>query len=404
VACARPRAPARPALELSDIVRAHGEAYRHKHVLTAEQHAVLRAIERCRTAELGGHLDVCSTCGYSEPSYNSCRNRHCPKCQALAQAKWIQGRMERVLPIHYFHVVFTLPSQLRELARRSPRVVFAMLMSSAAATLMELGRDPKRLGAELGITMVLHTWARDLSFHPHVHCIVTGGGLSLDGDRWVAARRKYLFPVRVMGALFRGKFLAALTAAHARGELAPPSGNEPVDPEAFERLCDRLYRSRWVVYAKRPFGGAEQVIRYLGRYTHRVGLSNDRLVSMDDDGITFRTKNGKGVTLPPEKFLSRFLQHVLPNGFIKIRHYGLLATGNAKKKLELARAHLEATSPARPLQGVLIPAPANDIGAAARLLLELTDIDLRICPVCHCRTLVRQPLPAPMIRAPPAAA
>jgi hypothetical protein len=399
------RSPARPALELSDIVRAHGQAYRQRHVLTPEQHAVLSAIERCRTAALGGHLDVCAACGYSEPSYNSCRNRHCPKCQALAQARWIEGRMQRVLPTHYFHVVFTLPAELRPLAAHNRRRIFDLLFAAASATLLELGRDPERLGAELGITMVLHTWARDLQFHPHVHAIVTGGGLSLDGTRWVHAPPDFLFPVQVMGALFRGKFLAALDAAYARGELTLPEEGGPTDPEAWDRLRDRLYRLPWVVYAKRPFGGPEQVIRYLGRYPHRVGISNQRLVRMDDDGITFRTKEGKTVTLLPEPFLARFLQHVLPDGFVKIRHYGLMASSHATTKLELARERLAPVTAARLCRAAEPPGTGDDDrGSFVLVLLRLTGIDVRLCPACHQPTMVRQPLPGPPSRAPPVAA
>lgn len=399
------RSPARPALELADIVRAHGEAYRQRHVLWPEQYAVLRAIERCRTAALGGHLCVCAACGYSEASYNSCRNRHCPKCQALAQARWIEGRLQRVLPTHYFHVVFTLPAELRPVAMYNRRRIFDLLFAAASATLLELGRDPGRLCAELGITMVLHTWARDLTFHPHVHAIVTGGGLSLDGTRWARARRDYLFPVQVMGALFRGKFLAAFEAARARGELTLPAHGAGGEPEAWDRLRDRLYRTRWVVYAKRPFGGSKQVIRYLGRYTHRVGLSNQRLVRMDEDGITFRTKAGKSVTLLPEEFLARFLQHVLPDGFVKIRHYGLMASGHATTKLEIARKCLAPVAKERSCSAPDAP-PTGDDGRACfdLLLFRLTGIDVRLCPACQQPTMVRTPLPLPPSRAPPLAA
>ncbi len=287
-ACALTRTRVAPRLEFADIVRAHGEAFARGRVLRPEQRAALRAIAQCRTAVLGGHLDVCTACGLERPSYNSCRNRHCPKCQSLAQARWVDSRLERILPIHYFHVVFTLPAELRALAKRSREAVFDMLFASASATLLALARDPKRLGAELGVTMVLHTWTRELLFHPHVHAIVTGGGLSDDGTRFVRARRRFLFPVRVMGALFRGKMLAALERAHAHGQI--DLGN--IDIRA-------LHRKPWVVYAKRPFGGPDQVIRYLGRYTHRVGISNQRLVSWDDRGVTFRTKDGKSVTVSP---------------------------------------------------------------------------------------------------------
>jgi hypothetical protein len=316
----------------------------------------------------------------------------------MAQAKWIEGRMARVLPIHYFHVVFTLPAELRPLAARNRRRVFDMLFAAASATLLELGRDPARLGAELGITLVLHTWARDLTFHPHVHAIVTGGGLSPDGARWLPARRRYLFPVEVMGALFRGKLLAALDTAIARGEVEMPGG-EAADPEAWDHLRDRLHRMRWNVYAKRPFGGAEQVIRYLGRYTHRVGISNHRLVTMDERGITFRTKEGKTVTLSPDAFLGRFLQHVLPNGFVKIRHFGLMAASHATTRLEVARALLvdgacPAAAPPRP-RTEDDEALVDALGSPA---------DLGRCPVCGANAVVRQPLPEFHARAPPEAA
>lgn len=321
----------------------------------------------------------------------------------MAQAQWTEGRVERVLPVPYFHVVFTLPVELRAVAMCNRRAVFDLLFASASATLLELGRDPNQLGAQLGITMVLHTWARDLRFHPHVHCIVAGGGLSLDGSRWIRSRRDYLFPVRVMGNLFRGKFLAGLCSAQARGEIRLPARSD--DPEAFARVRNRLYRTAWVVYAKRPFGGPEQVIRYLGRYTHRVGISNQRLVSMTDDGVTFRTKAGKSVTLSPLAFLDRFVQHVLPAGFVKIRHYGLVAAANAKTKLERARGLIEATNSLareRAPRATAVADPPRDDWRSR--LLALTGIDLHVCPNCRLPTLVRRPLPLPMGRAPPAAA
>jgi hypothetical protein len=382
----------------------HGEAFRRAHPITTEQAAVLRAIERCRTADLGGHLDVCTACGYERPAYNSCRNRHCPKCQSIPQAEWTEGRLARVLPVHYFHVVFTLPAQLRAIAMCNRRAVFDLLFASASATLLDLGRDPKRLGAQLGITMVLHTWARDLQFHPHVHCVVTGGGLSPDGARWIRARRDYLFALRVMGALFRGKFLASLCAAHARGEIRIPATDDEANPDAFARLRDKLYGTDWIVYAKRPFGGPQQVVRYLGRYTHRVGISNQRLVAMTDDAVTFRTKAGKSITLSPSAFLGRFIQHVLPAGFVKIRHYGLVAAANATTKLETARALLQ---PPKPPDTVPTPVPILDGDPRAdwrMRLLTLTGIDLHVCPTCRLKTIVQRPLPIPVGRAPPEAA
>lgn len=383
--CAPSRTRASPSLELADIVRAHGEAFAKTRVLRPEERAALRAIEQCRTAALGGHLDVCTACGDERPSYNSCRNRHCPKCQSLAQARWIARRLERILPIHYFHLVFTLPAELRLVTMRSREAVFDMLFASASETLLALARDPKRLGAELGVTMVLHTWTRELLFHPHVHAIVTGGGLSADGARWIRARRHFLFPVRVMGALFRGKMLAALERAHARGLI----NLDGIDLQA-------LRRKSWIVYAKRPFGGSEQVIRYLGLYTHRVGISNQRLVAMDERGVTFRTKDGKSVTVPPVDMLARFVQHVLPPRFVKIRHFGLHSASHAKTRLELARQRLEPGAPSRSLRNHELDAP--------ELLLHLTGIDLRLCPVCNEPALVRTSLPEVRCRAPPRAA
>ncbi len=382
----------RPSVELADIVRLHGEALRRTRALTPEQHAALRAIERCRTEALGGHLDVCQKCGHERPSYNSCRNRHCPKCQALAQARWIAARSARLLPVPYFHVVFTLPAELRAVAKLNRRLVFDAIFAAASRTLIELGLDPKRLGALLGVTAVLHTWTRDLRFHPHVHCIVTGGGWSAAEQRWRSARANYLLPVRVLGALFRGKLLAALGAAHYAGRLRLPDRDG--DPEAFDRLCVALRRKSFVVYAKRPFGGAEQVLRYLGRYTHRVGISNHRLVALDERGVTFRTKHGKTVTLEPLAFLDRFVEHVLPARFVKIRHCGLLAPSSVGSLLAAARSALG------PLRSDTAPPETDDDDDDWRhLLAELTGIDPTVCSACGARAVVRQPLPT--ARAPP---
>ena len=380
-------APGRPRLEVADIVRAHGEAYLRRHPVTADPRKVLRDIASCRTAALGGHVDVCADCGLEQPSYNSCRNRHCPKCQGLSQARWITGRMARILPTHYFHVVFTLPAELRGLALRNREVVFDLLFRCASQTLLTLGRDPKRLGAELGVTAVLHTWRRDLSFHPHLHCIVTGGGLSLDGARWVHGRRGFLFPVRVLGKLFRGKLLSALRQAYDAGELdLTGCASELADPAVFAAKLDALYRKPWVVYAKRPFGGAEQVVAYLGRYTHRVGLSNHRLLHMDERGVCFRTRGDKTVTLPAEEFLRRFLLHVLPKGFVKIRHYGLVSASHATTTLEVARERLAVAA------GTAVPATAGARRTPRdwrELLAALTGVDLSVCPRCRGRMVRR---------------
>jgi len=386
----------RRGLELADIVRAHGDSFCCAHSLTCAQAAALRDIERCRTAALGGHLEACDACGYEHPVYNSCRNRHCPKCQCLAAEKWIAARQARVLPTRHFHVVFTVPAELHALARYRPTLVFDLLFAASAATLQELARDERHLGAELGVTSVLHTWTRDLRFHPHVHCIVTGGGLSLDGARWVRSRKDYLFPVKVLGALYRGKLLDGLRRAHARGDFAGFDDFE--DPEGFDRLMAKLVKKSWIVYAKKTFRHAEHVFEYLGRYTHRVGIANSRLVSLVDGQVTFRTKDGKTVTLPANDFLARFVAHVLPRGFVKIRHYGLLAAGNVNHKLARARELLTAKA-APTATAAAAPALAS---TWADQLDELTGRDVRRCPRCGA-PLRSRPLPErpELARAPP---
>jgi len=381
---------ARPRLEVADIFRAHGEAYWRSHALSRGQSRVLRDIELCRTMALGGHRDVCDTCGYEVPAYNSCRNRHCPKCQALAQARWIDERKARILPTQYFHVVFTLPAELRPLALRNREIAFNLIFAAAAETLLDLARDPKRLGARLGFTAVLHTWSRKLTFHPHVHCIVTGGGLAADGSAWIPARcrGRYLFPQHVLGDLFRGKFLAGLRRLRDDGRLCFDGCCADRAPTpAFNRLLDTMYRTDWVVYAKRPFAGAEHVYEYLGRYTHRTGISNHRLRSFDDRGVTFATKDGKSITVAPDEFIRRFLLHVLPDRFVKIRHYGLLAPSNATTALERARQLLlEQTSVPRLSPPPTVPKDWRE------LLLDLTGHDISRCPRCAVGKMIRHPL------------
>lgn len=398
----RGRAQQRPRLEVADIVRAHGEAFERAHALTPEQQAVLRAIARCRTAELGGHVDVCAACGHAEgQSYNSCRNRHCPKCQSLAQFRWVEQRLERMPPTHAFHVVFTLPRELRRLALANRTLVFDLLFACAAAALLELGADPRHLGALLGVTSVLHTWTRDLRFHPHVHCIVPGGGLSPDGQRWIETRPDFLLPVRALGKTFRGKMLDALRDAYDRGALQLTGPAAPLaDRARFDALCRKLRHKRWVVYCKPPFGDRDQVFRYLGRYTHRVGLSNDRLVSLDERGVTFRTREQATVTLSPDEFLRRFVLHVLPRGFVKIRHHGLFAPGNVHTRLAAAHALLAARSaaPAAAAERAIPPSPRD----FRELLLALTGIELRRCSRCGAMAVARLPLDPPPPRHPEA--
>ena len=373
-------------LDIATIVRAHGATVRRQQALSREQRQAMRSIAVCRTPALGGHVDVCSGCGFERPAYHSCRNRHCPKCQSLAQARWIDQRMRRVVDVDYFHVVFTLPAALRPLALAHRRQVFALLMRAAAQTLLTLGRDPKRLGAELGITAVLHTWTRELEFHPHVHCIVTAGGLTADHRRWRPARQRHLFPVKVLGALFRGKVLAALQQSLARGELSSP------DPVATRRSLGALHQTPWHVYVKRPFGGAKRLFQYLGRYTHRVGLSNQRLVSVTGDAVTFRTKDGRTLTLPPEEFLRRLLLHVLPAGFVKIRHSGLFASRQVSTALPIVQRLLADRPP--------IAEPESPSSWTV-LFQRLTGIDLSRCPRCERSTLDRRVLSPYAGRPPP---
>lgn len=372
-----------PRLEVADIFRTHGDAYRRSHVLSPEQARAMHAIETCRTAPLGGHLDVCASCGFERPAYNSCRNRHCPKCQSLTQALWVDRRMERILPVPYFHVVFTLPAELRSLVLHNRALLFDLLFQSVAATLLELGADPRWLGALLGFTAVLHTWTRALEFHPHLHCIVTGGGRDADGCwRPVRGGARFFIRVEVMAALFRGKFLAGLRALY-RAEKLRFGGRCAglAQDDVFAAWIDRLYGREWVVYAKRPFAGPEQVFRYLGLYTHRVGISNHRLQAMDEAGVRFGTKDGKSVTLPADAFIGRFLQHVLPPHFVKIRHYGLLASANLER-LQNLQCDLAVEAP-----------PPGDSAAPTdewpERLLALTGLDLRLCPRCGGEMLPR---------------
>ncbi len=329
----------RPLLEVADVIRSHGEAFLQKYGghLTATQKKALRDLAQCRTAALGGHLERCLDCGHARPAYNSCRNRHCPKCQALSRARWLERESGYLLPVEYHHVVFTLPAELAELATTNASALYNLLMQSAAETLREVAANPQRLGAQVGVLMVLHTWGQNLHHHPHVHCVVTGGGLSCNvrgeidaSPRWVSCRPGFFLPVRVLSRVYRGKFLAGLRALAAQGKVTLPD-------------LGPLYAKDWVVYAKPPFGGPEQVLKYLARYTHRVAISNHRLVKLADGRVTFRyhdyadSRKEKLLTLSAEEFLRRFVQHVLPKGFMKIRHYGLLASRQREARLRQAR-------------------------------------------------------------------
>ena len=384
------------------IARAHGAAFQRQHALSEAQRKVLRAISACRTSVLGGRVEVCLSCGEEKVVFHSCRDRHCPNCQALSQARWIEGRLRRLLPVGYFHVVFTVPDDLLAgLAMRSPTLFFDALFAAASQTLLTLGDDERRLGAQLGLTAVLHTWTRDLRFHPHVHCIVTGGGLTRDDVRWKSTKQDYLFPVSVLSKLFRGKLVAALEEAFRGGRLET-RGVEGFgvghDEIAWRRLKRRLFKTKWVSYAKPPFAGPESVYRYLGRYTHRVGLSNQRLVSATDEAVTFRTRGDQTATLHPHEFLRRFLLHVLPSGYVKLRHYGLLAPGNVNTRLVAARTALEVGSPAADPAREPEPLPPRATSSDWRaLLIRLTGIDPTRCSKCG-GPLESRPLPRPLPR------
>ena len=369
------------------IARAHGDAFQTQHALNEAQRKVLRAISTCRTSVLGGRIDVCADCGDSKTVFHSCRNRHCPACQSLTQARWVEGRMARLLNTDYFHVVFTVPDELLNgIAMRNREVFFDALFAAGSQTLLTLGADERRLGAQLGLTAVLHTWTRDLRFHPHLHCIVTGGGLTHDEAKWKATKRDYLFPVSVISKLFRGKMVAALDTAYREGRLdlrgVAGFAGDGTDDVAWRRLRRRLFRIKWVSYAKPPFAGPESVYQYLGRYTHRVGLSNHRLVSATNDAVTFRTWGDETATLHPHEFLRRFLLHVLPSGFVKLRHYGLLAPGNVNTRLATARTLLEHW-PAAP---TITAKPSSSTPAQVEqwqsLLRRLTGLDVSRCAKC----------------------
>jgi hypothetical protein len=377
----------RSALEVADIFRQHGSDFRHTHPLLPEQRRVMRAIEQCRTAALGGHVDECDSCAHQRISYNSCRNRHCPKCQSLAKARWLEARLADLLPVEYFHVVFTLPEQLASLALQNQRVVYNILFATAAQTLRIIAADPKHLGAEVGFLAVLHTWGQTLRHHPHLHCVVPGGGLSAAGDRWVSCRKGFFLPVNVLARLFRRLFLEALTRAFEHGKLTFHGHCDYLaEPLAFKRLLAMLRAREWWVYAKPPFGGPEQVLAYLGRYTHRVAISNHRLLALQDGNVTFSWKDyargnqQRSMTLKTDEFIRRFLLHVLPRGFQRIRQFGFLANRRRRYKLPLCRTLLgAAASPT-----ITNPPLPRDYQS---LYQTVTGQSLKQCPACRAGTM-----------------
>ena len=360
---------ARP--ELADVFRQYGESYQRTHRILACEQKVMRAVSVCRTQELGGHLDRCDACGFERPAYNSCRNRHCPKCQSLAKATWLEKQTSELLPVGYFHLVFTLPHEFNRLILAHKKIGLSLLFKAVSETLLEFGQT--RLKGTLGIIAVLHTWDQTLKDHFHLHCLVPAGALSFDHSRWIAARKNFLFPVKALSLVFRAKFLALLQHNIARGKIDFPS-----------EAINELRQKNWVVYAKKPFGSPHTVLDYLGRYTHRVALSNDRILQVEDGQVTLSyldRKDGdlkKTMTLEAQEFIRRFLLHVLPAGFMRIRHFGFLANRSKKHALARCRTLLD-LDPALPQSAIL---------SAKDLLLKITGVDLSRCPCCHEGTMI----------------
>jgi hypothetical protein len=374
----------RPALEVADILRSHGQAWRQAHAghVSLDQLKVMSAIERCRTAALGGHVARCADCAYTTIAYNSCRNRHCPKCQGAAAKDWLADREAELLPVPYYHLVFTLPAAIADIAYQNKAVIYDILFKVSAETMLTIAADPKHLGARIGITSVLHTWGSAMTHHPHVHMIVPGGGISPDGLRWVSCRPGFFLPVRVLSRLFRRLFLEKLVAAHAAGRLNFFGDHAPLaDTQAFAAHLAPLRRSEWVVYSKRPFGGPEAVLAYLSRYTHRVAIANSRLIAFDQRNVTFKWKDYrsegrdryKQMTLVTFEFIRRFLIHVLPKGLHRIRHYGLFAKGTCADNIARARELLAASKPeGQPTSAAVDPSkPACPCCGGRMIIIEV---------------------------------
>jgi hypothetical protein len=393
----------RPKLEVADVFRRYGEAYRQQHgaSMSVGQRRVMTAIEVCRTSVLGGHLERCDQCGYERNAFNSCRDRHCPKCQCLARAQWIEDRQTELLEVPYFHVVFTVPEEVAAIAYQNKEVVYGILFQTTAETLKTIAGDPKHLGAEIGFFAVLHTWGQNLQAHPHLHCVVPGGGLSPDGQRWIPCGPRFFLPVRVLSSLFRRLFLESLQKAYDGGKLQFFAALEPLrERNAFDQLLARVKAYKWVVYAKRPFAGPQQVLDYVGRYTHRVAISNNRLLDIENGQVRFQWKDyrhgdqSKTMTLSADEFIRRFLLHVLPDGFQRIRYYGFLGNRYRRDKLEQCRR----------LIGMPIPAdqsntPEKDYRDRYE---ELTGRSLHQCPQCSLgRMLVVMILPRSLCKSSP---
>lgn len=386
--------PIRPRLELADVFRLHACAYRNSHRLPLAHLKVLRAIEVCRTAALGGHIQQCNECGYQRPSYNSCRNRHCPKCQSLAKARWLEDRKADLLPVGYFHMVFTLPHELNPLVLSNKKALCDLLFKAVSETLLEFGRN--NLGGKIGLIAVLHTWDQTLLDHFHLHCLIPAGALSMDQSRWIPACDNFLFSVRALSKVYRGKMLDLLQQAFDKDRLKFVGRCEGLSQrDHFKRWVEKLREKKWVVYAKNPFTSPERVLDYLGRYTHRVAISNNRIISIEEGKVSFQYRDRKTenkqrrMTLLAEEFIRRFLLHVLPDSFVRVRHYGILANRTKKEELGCCRRLLA--------DGGQPPAPVNK--SSKELMEEVAGVDLGVCPECKVgRMVIIRELPVELVK------
>lgn len=387
-------------IEVQDIFQQYGDNYIRTHKLPPHILKTIINIEDCRTSALGGHVDECEDCGEKKISYNSCRNRHCPKCQTLAKEKWLAARKNDLLPVSYFHIVFTIPKELNYLTLLNQKTMYSILFKASSETLLELARDKKYLGAEIGFTTLLHTWGQNLMNHPHIHCIVPSGGLSLNGTKWINSKKAFLMPVKVVSRKFRGKFLSYLKEEYKNNTELVFTGEaeELKRKDVFQCYIDKLYKTEWVVYCKPPFGSAEHVLEYLGRYTHRVAISNNRIVALENGYVVFKWRDysdnntEKFMTLCVNEFIRRFLMHILPQKFVKIRHYGILSNRNRITKLKKCKLLLKVSNMKEDL--------AISKLSIAELILELTGKDIFACPICNGRMIRKERLEPELSRPP----
>lgn len=387
-------------IEVQDIFRQYGEEYIRNHRLPPHILKTIINIEDCRTSALGGHVDCCEDCGETRISYNSCRNRHCPKCQTLAKEKWLESRKNDLLPVSYFHTVFTIPQELNYLVLLNQKVMYSILFKAASETLLELARDKKYLGAEIGFTMILHTWGQNLMNHPHVHCIVPSGGLSLKGDKWINSKENFLMPIKIISRKFRGKFLSYLREEYKVNNNLVFTGEtkELKRKDVFNAYIDKLYKTEWVVYCKPPFGSAEHVLEYLGRYTHRVAISNNRIVALENGYVVFKWRDysdnniEKYMTISADEFIRRFLMHILPSKFVKIRHYGILSNRNRITKLNKCKMILKVSKSKEDREMLKL--------STAELILKLTGKDICVCPICNGKMIRKEKIEAQLSRPP----